>query len=241
MKWLVNHQKNNDDHPNCDERYSSRNKCPSFAAFSVLHHSKNTGLWEIVVGVLHYFPLTVSGPAHWVLFPLSFATDQKTRENVAIKKLYRPFQSLIHTKRAYRELRLLRHIQHENVRTLQSELGWNLEWAESASACLMYHLVHFCSDFKAKLTLLTIQQEPTISSLLACCVLLEPSWFSVFAENLQELQTHNCLSLVCCLDDTKFQLYKLILSFFCHMETCQPKTLKPFCILCCPLLFLYWE
>lgn len=167
MKWLVNHQKNNDDHPNCDERYSSRNKCPSFTAFSVLHHSTNTGLWEIVVGVLHYFPLAVSGPAHWVLFPLSFATDQKTRENVAIKKLYRPFQSLIHTKRAYRELRLLRHIQHENVRTLQSELGWNLEWAESASACLMYHLVHFCSDFKAKQTLLTIQQEPTISSLLA--------------------------------------------------------------------------
>ncbi|KAG9331118.1 hypothetical protein JZ751_019977 [Albula glossodonta] len=43
------------------------------------------------------------------------ATDQKTNEKVAIKKLYRPFQSLIHAKRAYRELRLLRHIQHENV------------------------------------------------------------------------------------------------------------------------------
>ncbi|KAG7239857.1 hypothetical protein INR49_030590 [Caranx melampygus] len=40
---------------------------------------------------------------------------QKTKEKVAIKKLYRPFQSLIHAKRAYRELRLLRHIQHENV------------------------------------------------------------------------------------------------------------------------------
>ncbi|XP_042264891.1 STKc_p38 domain-containing protein [Thunnus thynnus] len=43
------------------------------------------------------------------------AMDQKTKEKVAIKKLYRPFQSLIHAKRAYRELRLLRHIQHENV------------------------------------------------------------------------------------------------------------------------------
>uniref|UniRef100_A0A673CGY9 mitogen-activated protein kinase n=1 Tax=Sphaeramia orbicularis TaxID=375764 RepID=A0A673CGY9_9TELE len=41
--------------------------------------------------------------------------DQKTKEKVAIKKLYRPFQSLIHAKRAYRELRLLRHIRHENV------------------------------------------------------------------------------------------------------------------------------
>lgn len=45
----------------------------------------------------------------------SFAIDQKTKEKVAIKKLYRPFQSLIHAKRAYRELRLLRHIQHDNV------------------------------------------------------------------------------------------------------------------------------
>ncbi|XP_077070274.1 mitogen-activated protein kinase 14A [Siphateles boraxobius] len=43
------------------------------------------------------------------------AIDQKTKERVAIKKLYRPFQSLIHAKRAYRELRLLRHIQHDNV------------------------------------------------------------------------------------------------------------------------------
>ncbi|XP_053172852.1 STKc_p38 domain-containing protein [Scomber japonicus] len=43
------------------------------------------------------------------------AMDQKTKDKVAIKKLYRPFQSLIHAKRAYRELRLLRHIQHENV------------------------------------------------------------------------------------------------------------------------------
>ncbi|XP_060930356.1 STKc_p38 domain-containing protein isoform X1 [Limanda limanda] len=43
------------------------------------------------------------------------ATDQKTKEKVAIKKLHRPFQSLIHAKRAYRELRLLRHIQHDNV------------------------------------------------------------------------------------------------------------------------------
>ncbi|XP_057676766.1 STKc_p38 domain-containing protein isoform X1 [Corythoichthys intestinalis] len=43
------------------------------------------------------------------------AIDQKSKEKVAIKKLYRPFQSLIHAKRAYRELRLLRHIEHENV------------------------------------------------------------------------------------------------------------------------------
>ncbi|RWS24782.1 mitogen-activated protein kinase 14-like isoform X4 [Leptotrombidium deliense] len=34
---------------------------------------------------------------------------------VAIKKLARPFQSAIHAKRTYRELRLLKHMNHENV------------------------------------------------------------------------------------------------------------------------------
>ncbi len=36
-------------------------------------------------------------------------------EKVAIKKFSRPFQSSIHAKRTYRELRLLRHMEHENV------------------------------------------------------------------------------------------------------------------------------
>lgn len=34
---------------------------------------------------------------------------------VAIKKLTRPLQSTIHAKRAYREIRLLKHMNHENV------------------------------------------------------------------------------------------------------------------------------
>ena len=34
---------------------------------------------------------------------------------VAIKKLARPFQSAIHAKRTYRELRMLKHMRHENV------------------------------------------------------------------------------------------------------------------------------
>uniref|UniRef100_A0A915I6I1 mitogen-activated protein kinase n=1 Tax=Romanomermis culicivorax TaxID=13658 RepID=A0A915I6I1_ROMCU len=36
-------------------------------------------------------------------------------EKVAIKKLSRPFQSAIHAKRTFRELKLLRHMEHENV------------------------------------------------------------------------------------------------------------------------------
>ncbi|XP_070601294.1 mitogen-activated protein kinase 13 [Erythrolamprus reginae] len=43
------------------------------------------------------------------------AIDKKTGDKVAIKKLCRPFQSEIFAKRAYRELTLLKHMQHENV------------------------------------------------------------------------------------------------------------------------------
>lgn len=43
------------------------------------------------------------------------ALDSRTRAKVAIKKMYRPFQSELFAKRAYRELRLLKHMNHENV------------------------------------------------------------------------------------------------------------------------------
>uniref|UniRef100_F6ZTS0 mitogen-activated protein kinase n=1 Tax=Macaca mulatta TaxID=9544 RepID=F6ZTS0_MACMU len=43
------------------------------------------------------------------------AVDSHTGAKVAIKKLYRPFQSELFAKRAYRELRLLKHMRHENV------------------------------------------------------------------------------------------------------------------------------
>ncbi|XP_035604775.1 mitogen-activated protein kinase 12-like isoform X2 [Oncorhynchus keta] len=43
------------------------------------------------------------------------AQDHRTGVRVAIKKLHRPFQSKLFAKRAYRELRLLKHMKHENV------------------------------------------------------------------------------------------------------------------------------
>lgn len=48
--------------------------------------------------------------------PCSSAYDARLRQKVAVKKLSRPFQSLIHARRTYRELRLLKHLKHENVR-----------------------------------------------------------------------------------------------------------------------------
>ncbi|XP_045620579.1 mitogen-activated protein kinase 14 isoform X2 [Procambarus clarkii] len=43
------------------------------------------------------------------------AMDSKTHTKVAIKKLARPFQTHIHAKRTYRELRMLKHMDHENI------------------------------------------------------------------------------------------------------------------------------
>lgn len=45
----------------------------------------------------------------------SSAYDVVLRQKVAVKKLSRPFQSLVHCRRSYRELRLLKHMKHENV------------------------------------------------------------------------------------------------------------------------------
>lgn len=46
-------------------------------------------------------------------------TERKTADGgelrLAIKKLARPFQSSLHAKRTYRELRMLKHMKHENI------------------------------------------------------------------------------------------------------------------------------
>lgn len=47
---------------------------------------------------------------------------------MAIKKLSRPFQSEIFAKRAYRELLLLKHMQHENVGWAWGLLLGGREW-----------------------------------------------------------------------------------------------------------------
>lgn len=54
-----------------------------------------------------------AGPPH--PRPCSSAYDARLRQKVAVKKLSRPFQSLIHARRTHRELRLLKHMKHENV------------------------------------------------------------------------------------------------------------------------------
>ncbi|KAF9245636.1 kinase-like domain-containing protein [Melanogaster broomeanus] len=46
------------------------------------------------------------------------AKDQLTGSSVAIKKIMKPFSTPVLSKRTYRELKLLKHIQHENIISL---------------------------------------------------------------------------------------------------------------------------
>ena len=50
-----------------------------------------------------------------VCCPHSAAYDTVTGQNVAIKKLSRPFQNVTHAKRAYREFVLMKLVNHKNV------------------------------------------------------------------------------------------------------------------------------
>lgn len=46
----------------------------------------------------------------------SSAKDQLTGSAVAVKKIMKPFSTPVLSKRTYRELKLLKHLRHENVR-----------------------------------------------------------------------------------------------------------------------------
>jgi serine/threonine protein kinase len=57
-------------------------------------------------------------------FHTSSATDHQTGEIVAIKKLSKVFDHLVDCKRTLREIRLLRHFHHENVRREVIYASW---------------------------------------------------------------------------------------------------------------------
>lgn len=60
--------------------------------------------------------MTNSYYSFFVFFPhRSAAVDTVTQQNVAIKKLSRPFQNVTHAKRAYREFKLMKLVNHKNV------------------------------------------------------------------------------------------------------------------------------
>lgn len=55
---------------------------------------------------------------HFIYSTFSAAYDTATQQNVAIKKLSRPFQNVTHAKRAYREFKLMKLVNHKNVSVL---------------------------------------------------------------------------------------------------------------------------
>ncbi|KAK2151323.1 hypothetical protein LSH36_367g04000 [Paralvinella palmiformis] len=65
----------------------------------------------------------------FILF-FSSCSDKVNNIKVAIKKLARPFQSPIHAKRTYREVRMLKHMNHENT-LAKSKAAKDHEMAEA--------------------------------------------------------------------------------------------------------------
>jgi p38 MAP kinase len=75
------------------------------------------------------------------MFIISSCMDSVRGMKVAIKKLARPFQSAIHAKRTYRELRLLKHMNHENVIGLLDVFTPSLSLGEFQEVYLVTHLM----------------------------------------------------------------------------------------------------
>uniref|UniRef100_A0A8D3CZ26 mitogen-activated protein kinase n=1 Tax=Scophthalmus maximus TaxID=52904 RepID=A0A8D3CZ26_SCOMX len=69
------------------------------------------------------------------------AYDMKSGLKIAVKKLSRPFQSIIHAKRTYRELRLLKHMKHENVIGLLDAFSPATSLKEFTDVYLVTHLM----------------------------------------------------------------------------------------------------
>lgn len=72
---------------------------------------------------------------------VSSANDNVKQMKVAIKKLARPFQSSIHSKRTYRELTLLAHMRHENVIGLLDVFSPCKSFLEFNDVYLVTHLM----------------------------------------------------------------------------------------------------
>jgi serine/threonine protein kinase len=64
----------------------------------------------------------------------SSAKDQLTGQAVAVKKIMKPFSTPVLAKRTYRELKLLKHLKHENVTQLTVTLSSSCSYPTRSSA-----------------------------------------------------------------------------------------------------------
>ena len=100
----------------------------------------------------------------------SSAFNTETNIKVAIKKLARPFQSSIHAKRTYRELRMLKHMDHENVSALCNFWSW--------ISCILYCC--FCVSHLMKSSWLCFVDCWPIRCVHTCGVTTRIWWFVSF-------------------------------------------------------------
>ena len=75
------------------------------------------------------------------IFFFSAAVNSKTREEVAIKKIGNAFDNRIDAKRTLREIKLLRHMDHENVKHMLFLISRNCNFTFWFSGIIM-HLLH---------------------------------------------------------------------------------------------------
>ena len=75
-----------------------------------IHYDLNKTDWDVPA---KYTDLVPIGCGAFSSVCSAYNSELKIR--MAVKKLARPFQSITHAKRTYRELRLLKYMHHENV------------------------------------------------------------------------------------------------------------------------------
>ncbi|GFN77391.1 mitogen-activated protein kinase [Plakobranchus ocellatus] len=85
------------------------------------------------------------------------ADDSQTGTKVAVKKLHRPFQSDIFAKRAYREIRMLSHFNHENLIDLLDIFTPNKSLADFKDVYLVTPLLD--TDLQKALKCQTLQDD----------------------------------------------------------------------------------
>lgn len=103
----------------------SRSPAGTDSVLRLVVHDTDATLGTPTYNLLAWVPLVSSGificlnttTASLTLYHSS-AKDQLTGQPVAVKKIMKPFSTPVLSKRTYRELKLLKHLRHENVRVL---------------------------------------------------------------------------------------------------------------------------
>lgn len=126
-------------------------------------------------------------------FSTSSADDIKTGLKVAVKKLSRPFQSIIHAKRTYRELRLLKHMKHENVRPARFISKISLP-----ACCLLTVVLHiFAGDWPPRRLLSSFLSEGIQGRVSCAACLFKRAVFGSYQRRWKRRPTECWLWYLC--------------------------------------------